>query len=146
MKYIIIVILPFLLSCEHEKIYIVPPEVDIIIKTFEEEAGVRGLKISVDDIIVSMVPNEEIPDAYARIKESKQGAIRIRINEMRWGEFYNYPLMREGVIFHELAHKVLNRGHITEGLSLMNTDSPYLYNYTEHRTAMLDELFGATPK
>lgn len=74
----------------------------------------------------------------------------IKINPSFW---WNYPYeRRESLIFHELGHCVLHRGHIdslnrfNRANSAMHPNSlPYADEYVDYYSYYMTELFGASP-
>lgn len=117
-------------------------------ETFEEEATRRGSSIRLDQLAL-FAGIEEIheDDVAGQCSYSSQSPNEITIDLSFWNQ--TNSAYRELVVFHELGHCVLGRGHRDEenehGLcvSMMNSGLSgcnVLYNNT-NRKAYLDELF-----
>lgn len=117
---------------------------------FEAEAAARGLDI---DLYVSNITGEiaEIEEEHVagRCTFSSAAPNAVTIDKTFWDQ--SSVLFREFVVFHELGHCFLGRGH-EEGTNPNGTCTSIMRsgvedcrdNYrTTTRTAYLDELFGA---
>jgi len=129
----------------------VDPELREYVDRFNEEARTRGLnfEVRIEEIDIKLaeifssgvlgqcVSNEDRNDA-------------IQIDQSYWKEPTTTDLDKEFVVFHELGHCVLNRGHINaadiDGIcsSIMyngnSTNCTLEYN-AENREDLIDELF-----
>ena len=128
----------------------VDPELWSYFSNFEEEAAVRGLDI---DLFLSKITGEivEIDEEHVagRCTFSSVAPNAITIDKTFWDR--SSQLFREFVVFHELGHCFLGRGH-EEGTNANGTCVSIMRsgledcrdNYrTSTRTVYLDELFGA---
>ncbi len=117
---------------------------------FEKEAAARGLDI---DLFVANITGEisEINEEHVagRCTFSSASPNAITIDKSFWDR--SSPLFREFVVFHELGHCFLGRGH-EEGVNANGTCKSIMRSGVEDcrdnyrsttRAAYLDELFGA---
>jgi len=130
------------------------PEVDRLLwpyfRAFEEEATRRDLDIDLRKLEITGVIDAIREDGVAGTCQYGQHLSHVTIDEDYWKGASAYA--REMVVFHELGHCALRRGH-TEGsdrngscLSLMNsgtTNCTVRYN-ARNKELYLDELFGST--
>lgn len=133
---------PLFVSCEDDESTI-GPEFTTYVNRFVAEAQQRGRTISVDNLDVQFGTLTDIC-GLAQIDPP-----RVEIDRTCWN---NSPEMaQEALMFHELGHAILRRGHENGILpngdyeSIMFQQPEILYNeYTpEKRTYYLDELFNA---
>lgn len=75
----------------------------------------------------------------ARCDTKLFGTPRVTIRKDLWQ--YASPTSRELVVFHELGHCVLGKGHEEEKVSVMNPVQPPDTIYEHHKEEMLAELF-----
>ena len=117
---------------------------------FEAEAAIRGLDI---DLYLANITGEisEIDEEHVagQCTYSNQAPNAVTIDKTFWDQ--SNELFREFVVFHELGHCFLGRGH-EEGVNADGTCRSLMRsgvedcrdNYrTTTRKAYLDELFGA---
>lgn len=161
------ILLWMLLPGCHEKeqapIYQVPADIEPYIKTFLAEAKLRGKEIHLNNLILEFGTqgNEDICGECVQVpgKPDHQKRIIISNESICWSDAA--PLVREGLIFHELGHCILGRihhkdAHLSNGdfASLMNTNQVNVYGPCEYdlgggnacdqsfkRQYYLDELF-----
>ena len=117
---------------------------------FEYQAAVRGITIDLTEArIIGKI--EDLPEEHVAGQCTYGAAIdnEIIIDQTFWNQFPQY-LIREMVVFHELGHCYLKRGHTEEAhangtcLSIMRSGLEGCRdNYVSStRRAYLDELFG----
>jgi len=150
--FVLFVIPLFFAGCSKEKRYNVPPEVEVYVQRFIAEGKARGEDIKIKRLIVEYVDNLENDGNPIAGQCVKPGAWKptLRLDS----DFVNMsPELQEQLIFHELGHCILERGHKDSYMenghfnSIMNS---FFWNYIpgqEHkREYYLDELFdkGAT--
>ena len=152
---------------EPAPIYLVPDEVEPYVSAFVEEARLRGMEISVSNLVVDFGTTEN-PGACGECRHvpnrpERQKRIVLSTRSVCWA--YATPQAREALIFHELGHCLLNRNHRDDQLpngdyaSLMNSSYNRLYepcaydlegdngkscNQTFKRPYYLNELFDET--
>ena len=142
---------------ESETVYQVPENLQRHVDLFIEEGGQRGQIIEIKNLIIEMT--NLLPETACGRCAEEQGQRIIYLNsESR--VCWNTPEQFEELIFHELGHCVLNRGHDDSLLpndaqkSLMASQSIGLYSscqydvslnndcdQTYRRTYYIDELF-----
>ena len=158
-----------LASCSDEKddfvpVYNVPEEYQPLIDAFIEEAFLRGLTITLENLIIKH--DNELESAFCgtcnsnELKARFQKIIRFNPENQCWIN----PQQKEALVFHELGHCILGRLHINKKLpngdakSMMTPNdisvySPCVYqldgevedcNNVFKRDYYLDELFDAT--
>lgn len=140
----------FLSGCaqlpEHRKVFRIDNELLPYVKVFEKEASKRGLVIVIDDLVATI---KVIEDTEIAGTCETQQTPRIIIDKEYWVN--GSDASREQVIFHELGHCILGRGHNdasyspTPGVrvpaSIMSSSTHYEYVYSKYRSYYLDELF-----
>ena len=141
MKYLIIILL--LTSCNlgmDDYTYSVQPELLPYVETFYKEAEQRGVTILKENLTVVIRP---VSSSGLAVHDANGNRI-VYINP---DSFYaNSDILenqREYLIFHELAHALLNRRHV-KTYSIMNYDKAgeILSDYsTGSREELLNELF-----
>ena len=152
MRLVVLLLMTVLISCSKENEYNFDTAVEDELKAyfirFQEEAEIRGKYID--------WTNEEIyarieaidGDASGRCLTYGQGSHEILIDEEYWTN--NNELNREFIIFHELGHCLLGRGHLDLSfangtcVSVMNSgQSVCKKNFNRlTRSMYLDELFS----
>lgn len=144
-----------LVSCIYRESEVeVSPNTDIdsslesYLTSFEEEAAQRGYHINIEDLdLVSHIAPIDQNNVAGTCHYSSQYPNRITIDEDFWNSASH--LMREMVVFHELGHCVLSRGHSEatyqngQCVSIMQSGlGSCRLNYTNAtRSQYLDELF-----
>jgi hypothetical protein len=130
-------------SCEDEEKTTIAPEFATYVNRFVAEAQQRGRTISVENLDVKFGTLIDL------CGQAGMDPPRVEIDKTCWN---NSPEMaQEALMFHELGHAILRRGHDNGILpngdyeSIMYKDPHMLYNeYTpEKRAYYLDELFNA---
>jgi hypothetical protein len=159
--------LPFLiilsLSCEEEDftpIVDIPEDFKYEVAAFVHEAEQRGIVITIDNLIIKYDPAVD-GSSCAKCNSAAVGKDIQKIISMRTNPCYSDWAEREALIFHELGHCLLGRGHTTDTLpngdpkSIMIPNNIRLYgpcvyqigdpdcNKTYRRQYYLDELFNA---
>lgn len=105
------------------------------IELFNKEASLRGVEVNAFDAEFVIVEKLEGPDAV--IGRCYYTDVKIAVEEEFWK--YASDTAREILIFHELGHCILKKGHSTSGIMrprLLNAN-----HYRRNRTRFLDELF-----
>lgn len=133
------------------KVYEVPAEVQPIVEKFIFEAGIRGKRMKVDDLVITY-KNNLFSDynkaaGICRRRYGHTPVIHIDTNSANWK---SSEMSREQLVFHELCHCLLGRGHKDDWLqngnyaSIMKSDGEILYGpilNSHKRDYYLDELF-----
>ena len=117
------------------------------VKAFEARAAMVGQNIVVNDLTIQSVPSIDDPSIIAVCAKTPDNSTvpLITVSQEWWPKLDVYS--RENVIFHEMGHCVLNRGHRSDGnnglaLSIMN---PYIFGgsgYTTNYLHYIHELFA----
>lgn len=116
-------------------------EFEPYVVSFEQEAAARGIRIEVNDLIIH--PGETGSSVAICVTEPMKTP-RIVVGEL-W--YFKSEEKREAVIFHELGHCILGRGHDenrrSDGFaaSLMTPEPSGIPFRNEFRREYLDELF-----
>lgn len=117
-------------------------------ENFELEARLRGIQIDLVHAEITGEVERIVEDGVAGTCQFGRHIHHVTIDEDYWNQASQ--LWREMVVFHELGHCALDRGHLeTENsngacLSIMNSGTSgcnLRYNNT-NREYYLDELFG----
>lgn len=159
MRFLISIILLSILSCttvEHKHITVVNEEyrynyidsaLDPILKSFEYETRIRGIKVVDTNISMTfgLVRAGQKDNTVGYCVIDPKGGVIIKIYTPAWKEMDDYQ--REDLVFHELGHCLIGRDHCSkinhEGpISIMNwrvLDGSY---YKKHREDLVDELFN----
>ena len=141
------------LSCKDRnvKVYEVPKEVQPYVSSFLAEAGKRGQRLVIDDLIVTykfnIISSQTQAAGLCRRRYGHTPIIYIDTTSPNWKISNN---SKEQLIFHELCHCILNRSHKKDTLlngnpaSIMKPSGETLYGpvLTDFkRTYYIDELF-----
>lgn len=157
MKYLFVLFLLILSACGQEKnpsspnipqslSYEVPEDVDLIVKLFIQEALDRGINLSSNNLNVHFKSNLGFSGSitYYGLCKKENGVPTIILDSFFWN-YTASPILKEMLIFHELGHCWLHRGHENSKLSLMDATvigEVNSYNYLNFRKEVLDELFN----
>lgn len=127
-----------LLSCQRSQPepepaqYSVPAEVEPYVQRFRDETKKRGQTLPTDNLIITFGPTQGSDVCGQCLLESgKTPRITISTDAYCWRSASENE--RECLVFHELGHCLLNRGHRTERfpnnayVSLMNPDDRAVY-------------------
>ncbi len=149
-----------MLSCRKEDNYQVEAELDPYLQLFLQEASKRGMNLNVEENGLLMKFDNLTPPTIGLCTYSNP--ILVQIDPTYWNkvkEYDNCEDLRQNVVFHELAHGLLNREHDngtldnSEWKSLMCGgdlfhERSWQVNFRgERRQYYLDELFNArTPQ
>lgn len=145
----------FILSCKDRnvKVYDVPKEVQPFVSSFLAEAGKRGQRLVIDDLIITykfnLISSTTHAAGLCRKRFGHTPMIFIDTTSANWKAS---DFSREQLIFHELCHCILNRGHNSDTLQNGNPASimkpsgetiygPVLNNFK--REYYIDELFNS---
>lgn len=171
MRIVLITSIAFLFfSCEKEKIfeYSVDPAFEKYVEQFFVEASLRGVSLKRENLIIEFT-NSPTNDFCGQCTKGNNGTqtqrkIKIQNNRTCWSE--RFEENKETLIFHELGHCFLDRGHFDEYFedgspkSIMTTfdEAPFsrcIYDFDggndsslsscnkiDRRTYYIDELFG----
>ena len=150
----ILLLLPvsiFLLTgCQEEPEEPIHPDLLPFVEDFIFEANARDIEFTLDSIGIEIqFENIADPSVIGRCQRNENGEnLGISVDPLYWKQAT--ALEKEYVMFHELGHCVLNRGHTTAAdanntcLSIMEPGTGELCqsNYNETtREELLDELF-----
>lgn len=141
-------------SCQNrkEKVYEVPDEVQPYVSSFLVEAAKRGHRLVIDDLIITYKFNIITSQVHAaglcRKKHGHTPIIYIDTTSANWKASES---SKEQLVFHELCHCILGRGHKTDTLlngnfaSIMKPGGETLYGSILSdfkRSYYIDELFN----
>ncbi len=144
----------FVLSCRDRdvKVYDVPKEVQPFVSSFLAEAGKRGHRLVIDDLIITYKFNIITAQTHAaglcRRRFGHTPIIYIDTTSQNW-KASDYS--KEQLIFHELCHCILNRGHVRDTLqngnpsSIMKPSGETIYGPVLNefkRNYYIDEIFN----
>lgn len=133
MRYLIIIILLF--SCSYQREFKVDKELKVYVDSFFDLAMNKGLLIQKENLIVTLSANIGLLQGLSSKKNGQ------RIVEINYYNYQNYSSdYIEAIVFHELGHALLNRGHDDSVESLMNT-SVCLSCYSNNKEYLIKELF-----
>jgi hypothetical protein len=128
--------------------FVIPDEFTVYVDRFVSEARDRGITINVDNLDIKFV-GETDPPGFCGFGLVDPPRVQIKQSDGCWN--LRTDIEKEILVFHELGHAILRRGHINDKLpngdfkSLMFDGNQFsLYNqYTpEKRKYYLDELFN----
>lgn len=151
MKAILILSLSLIIfsSCKKDPdIYFCPNEIKYILETFKNEGDARGHKIFFNGLKVYLV--DELPGTTIGVYKPSEHSIYIDTSVIA------YKQTPEALLFHELAHGVLNRDHkqgvMPNGIDITSIMHPFslpTYEWNNHqykRQYYIDEMFNeSTP-
>jgi hypothetical protein len=162
MRYIPVLIL-LIFSCEDEDfspVVDIPEDFKGDVAAFVYEAEQRGIILTIDNLIIKY--DASVTGlACAKCNSASSTKDLQKIVSMRMNPCYSDHVQRETLIFHELGHCLLGRGHTTDTLangdpkSIMIPNDITLYgpcvyqiggddcDKTYRRTYYLDELFDS---
>ncbi|WP_338870244.1 hypothetical protein WBJ53_22240 [Spirosoma sp. SC4-14] len=144
------------------KTYSVATDIEPYVQSFRDELKKRNLAIEVDNIIVAFDTGQSHDDVCGSclLQSGQTPRITINSNDFCWAKASINE--RECLIFHELGHCLLGRGHQTKRfpnqayVSLMNPDDRAIYAPCQYpigndicdkryrRDYYLNELFDST--
>jgi hypothetical protein len=113
------------------------------VEEFEHDSGSYGTQVKVKDLIIKF---EEIPQKDPNLiilglcSTRKRKTPVITIDPIHW-EYRDYTA-RKILMYHELGHCVLKRGHIESVDSLMNPMVTSGYSFNNDPDYYLSELFN----
>jgi hypothetical protein len=143
--------------------YTVPAEVEPYVQSFRDEAKKRNNAVSTSNLIITFgTTQSEDVCGQCLLQSGKTPLITLSSDLFCWQQANKYE--RECLVFHELGHCLLKRGHVPDRLpngaymSLMNPDNVGVYATCRYpiggddcdkrprRDYYIDELFDpATP-
>lgn len=145
----------FIIGCTYiepaQEAEITTNELDIYLQRFEDEAQQRQFQINLDEIELETTIQEIDEKGVAGICHySSAHPNRITIDKTFWDNASEF--MKEMVVFHELGHCVLGRGHREDATSRgfcksimqSGTGTCNLAYNSENRTYYINELFFPT--
>lgn len=144
MKVLIVISFCLLLGCSSDTVH-VDNELQSFYEEFVNEARLRGISVDVGQVEghIEFLRQSGVVGQCQRNTDDDNVII---IDKLYWKDIT--PLEKEMVVFHELGHCVLNRGHINDVnkedfcISIMGDGVSCTSNYTEEtREYYLDELF-----
>jgi len=145
MRYIILTIL-VLAGCASPEYDLHPksPDLEVYVQRFARHYdGVISNKLDVYMDVLHWCPIGVCAVAYCRIRYS--GGVEYRslvVDILQWPFLTDWQ--KEGVMFHELGHCVMNRDH-TYAVSFMRPNMQPTQFYIDNRTEIYVELFGKEP-
>ncbi|MFN7611079.1 MAG: hypothetical protein ACK5QX_09130 [bacterium] len=129
------IIIILLFSCSYQREFKVDKELKVYVDSFFDLAMNKGLLIQKENLIVTLSANI---GSLQGLSSKKNGQ---RIVEINYYNYQNYSSdYIEAIVFHELGHALLNRGHDDSVESLMNT-SVCLSCYSNNKEYLIKELF-----
>jgi hypothetical protein len=136
-----------LFSCSTN--YIVDDRLKPYVDSFYLEGAKRGKTFSKDNLVATI---GDTRGGLAEVRIDKNffgdGQIYLYVDQKYWDKNNAFECV-ESVVFHELGHAVLDRGHSDQGMSLMNSMNIFhCYKMSSEleslREQLIDELFDAT--
>ncbi len=116
--------------------YTVSPEIEPYLLSFQDEARAHGVLITFHGIDVQFgdLPAPQVGVCYS-------GQLRVVVDQRVWDTYDSYR--REVVIYHELGHCLLGKGHVAASTpAIMNPMLMWSSYYAAHRTELLNEFFN----
>ncbi|MDX1477811.1 MAG: putative metallopeptidase [Saprospiraceae bacterium] len=138
-------------GCDKDPVYNVAPSFEPYVQRFIDEAAARGITIDFSDTGLFIQFREAFDSESSGVCRSDH---HIEIEKVYWDDLSD--TQREGLIFHELGHCELSRGHVNEVLSNgewksrmrgypLPADRSAVINYNgDRRDYYVDELFDIT--
>ncbi|MCO5234462.1 MAG: hypothetical protein LC105_11440 [Chitinophagales bacterium] len=134
------------------KVYDVPNDIQPLVSTFLVEANKRGHRLVIDDLIITYKYNIVTAKIHAAgLCRKRYGHTPIIFIDTTSPNWRASDISKEQLVFHELCHCILNRGHNPDTLmngnfaSIMKPSGETIYgavlNYFK-REYYLDELFN----
>lgn len=121
--------------CDREIGFIIDPKIAIYVDNFYHEAEIRGVVLRLDNLNVSVI---NLGDRFGLTKDGKY----VYIHQPFVESYSGYSLELEVIIFHELGHALLSKGHIDDHKAIMNT-TPNINCYgVDQRTEFINDLFN----
>lgn len=112
--------------------YSVPADVEPYVKSFREEAIKRNVSVSTDNLVITFgTAQKEDICGQCTLETGKTPQITLNNDAFCWQQASQNE--RECLVFHELAHCLLKRGHKADRfptgtyVSLMNPDNVAVY-------------------
>ena len=131
-------LLLFFFSCEKDQVlvYDVPPELQAIVDTFENEAQNRGKMLDIrENLIIEYGSNTEDILCGSCVFVGKQRKIQVVSSNPCWSD----EITREALMLHLLGHCVLNRiEHDNETLPNGDPKSLMVGNSIDHYACIFD--------
>lgn len=117
------------------------------IEQFEFDAYRYGRSLIINDLVVEFADIESPYEDRVILGKCRSGDSqrppRIQIDREHWPKLNS--IHKEILMYHELGHCILNRGHIDEVSSIMNTFLLSWYAYDTNEFYYLNELFNPSP-
>lgn len=138
-------------SCtmEDQNHYYVTPELRPFVVNFYERASAHGLKLQRNNVSVTLgkLAFSEDPHGSNGLTNAQTGVtldVNFVTQKLSTGS-HTDSIQVEYVVFHELGHYLLHRGHLSpEYYTIMTAQSSYLgdyRSYPEKREKLIQELF-----
>lgn len=133
---------------EPKLIYSIDSEFAPHLEVFKAEAQQRGIPMNINNLVMRFTKAFDKSETLAQCQYGTTPTILVGL------DFWNYsdPKTREQVIFHELGHCILGRGHLDDSVNLGGYNiipksimSTLLFSttyYDHNRTYYIDELFA----
>lgn len=107
-----------LVGCKKDAVYNVPSNIQPYIDEFIAEAAIRGVELDVNNLVVLFEENLVVGgiDAAGLCQRGRNETPTIKLDttSVNWQSNLS---SREQLVFHELGHCILERGHIDDRLS-----------------------------
>ncbi len=116
--------------------YTASPEIEPYLLSFQDDARTHGVLITFHGIDVKFgnLPAPTVGICYP-------GQLRVVVDERVWDTYDSYR--REVVIYHELGHCLLGKGHVDPSTpAIMNPMLMLSSYYAAHRIELLNEFFN----
>jgi len=141
MKNLILIFAIITSSCqlaEPDYIYSIDKEIEPYYLEFISEGNVRGLNFTQVSILMAF---EELPDEMLgeSIKNAYTSYPKVLIDRSEW--LVKSDSDRRYVVFHELGHALLGRGHEENSESIMSSYKSAMRNFAHYPNPMINELF-----
>lgn len=140
----------FTTACQrHHDQVIIPVSVQPIVAHFIQDGDKEGRPVVIDDLIIQFGKLDS--STNGKCNEGNNMSPTIILNSDLWPYFD--ADMREELVFHELGHCVLGRGHTSRTFNLgegpipYSIMSPYIFDgsiYKQYHDHYLQELFQLT--
>ncbi len=121
--------LMILTGCTHKPTYDVTPEALSYVASFEADSIIQNRPVHINDLIIvfdSELPNGTLGSCYY------EPTPRVVINPIWWSNAN--PIYREIMMYHELGHCILKRGHTFYHKLMKNDFYPISLMYTSSIT------------
>jgi|ADGO01.1.fsa_nt_gi hypothetical protein len=132
----------FVIACKDDEgtTFQIDPDLIQHVNAFYDEAAERGVNLTKSNLVVRV--SDSINEDWAGYTFKDDDQRYVFINDDKYMEFKDQPYIIEYMVFHELGHALLNKGHCGSCESIMNgLFFPWEYDPETMRDTLLDELF-----